>query len=357
MKKIDNMMLAGISLIALALFLFAGVLFYAQRNNVTVLGNPREEVAAKSTVDDSGNTQSSTAASESDSSTQSTAADSQSASDPQPATSSNVPSAADATDWLSYVNAIRASAGIPPVTEDAGLSSAAQAHARYMVANNSSAHSQDPSSPEYSEAGNQAAKDGLLYADTQTSAGYVESVAYWVSGPFHLVPLLNPRLDKMGYADFTDVGSSGTKMAGVLNLGPRGTHGADEDVYPAMFPGDGQSTAVLRQFLFEWPNAEGHCGFKRPVGPPIVLMVGTGNQTPSVGNYSVTENGSAIEVCMMNETNFSGMDSSQQSVGRTILDSLDAVVLIPHSPLKAGSTYEVNIEVSGKSHSWSFSAE
>ena len=60
---------------------------------------------------------------------------------------------------------------------------------------------------------------------------------------------------------------------------------------------------------------------------------------------------------MMNETNFSGMDSSQQSVGRTILDSLDAVVLIPHSPLKAGSTYEVNIEVSGKSHSWSFSAE
>jgi len=42
-------------------------------------------------------------------------------------------------------------------------------------------------------------------------------------------------------------------------------------------------------------------------------------------------------------------------LGRAILDSRDAIVLIPKEPLYPGETYSVSISANGKTTTWSFS--
>ena len=144
-------------------------------------------------------------------------------------------------------------------------------------------------------------------------------------------------------------------MAGVLDVRSGLNQPGDADEYPVMFPTDGTETWVLRHSLYEWPDPTHHCGFTRPSGPPIVLMLGTGEGTPSVGSYSVTSgSGQPLDVCMFHELNFRGSDSAQQSTGRIIMNLRDAVVLIPRNPLAADSSYQVDIQVKGESHSWSF---
>ena len=347
MNKIDNRLIAGILLIAFALMAIVLVLLFMRQGNGSS-GLSSDANSTAKTIAEGSNVNEDSESSEPSTQVKN---DSENGSE---TVSEQSPSSFTTDNWVNYVNSIRASAGIPPITEDSGLSNAANLHAMYVVANNRYSHEEDPSLPKYTVEGDQAARDGLIFATSNTSAGYQESIGFWASGPFHLVPLLNPRLDKMGYSTFVDTGSSNTKMSGILNLGPRATHGANKDVYPAMYPGDGQTTAVLSQRIREWPDATMHCGYSRPVGAPIVLMIGSGNQTPNVGNYSVTQNGSAIDVCMVNETNFSHSDSYEQSVGRVILNSLDAIVLVPRAPMQPDAAYTVNLEVNGVAHNWTF---
>lgn len=350
MKKIDNQMIGGILLIAFALVALAIALLWGQRNGSSAGRDSGRSAntTADTPIADNGSspTSADAGAEEVVEKDENNGASNNSEPEPEPVASLD--------SWLGYVNSVRASAGIPLVVEDSALSNAARLHAAYVVVNDNFSHREDPNLPNYTPEGNQAAQDGLIFATSNTAAGFSDSVGFWASGPFHLVPMLNPRLDKMGYGNFVDAGDPNVKMSGILNLGPRNTHGGNEDVYPVMYPGDGKTTQVLSQTLPEWPDAMGHCGFSRPVGAPIVLMIGTGDQTPNVGNFSVMQNGSAIEVCMFNETNFNGSDDSQRTTGRRILDSLDAVVLIPRSPLQAGATYTVNLEVNGVGHNWSF---
>lgn len=348
LKKIDNQMIAGVLLIAFALILLAGILAIINRNGstATVENVPLNPTETKSSADGA----------------VAKVEDNQQVIPTEPANEVPIQDAVAPSPesvpegWLPYVNSIRTMAGIPRVAEDSGLSNGARLHAIYVVANDNFDHRESPNLPQYTPEGDAAAQNGLIFATSNTSAFYKDSITFWASGPFHLVPMLNPRLDKMGYGSFVDASDSGVRMSGILNLGPRDSHGDDKSVYPVMYPGNGQTTPVLSQTLPEWPDAMGHCGWSRPVGAPIVLMIGTGNQTPNVNSYSVSQNGAPIEVCMFNETNFSGSDGSQQTTGRRILNSLDAVVLIPREPLKAGSTYDVSLTVNGESYNWSFAA-
>jgi len=61
-----------------------------------------------------------------------------------------------------------------------------------------------------------------------------------------------------------------------------------------------------------------------------------------------------LEHCVYDETSYTNPDGSDQSLGRSILDARDAIVLIPREPLTPGSSYTVSITVSGQTYAWSF---
>ena len=57
---------------------------------------------------------------------------------------------------------------------------------------------------------------------------------------------------------------------------------------------------------------------------------------------------------MFSETSYTNPDPVQQSLGRGILASRDAIVLIPRQPLTPGARYTVSLTVDGVPYGWSF---
>ncbi len=261
-------------------------------------------------------------------------------------------------EWLGYLNSFRAMAGVPAVREDSGLTFGAQSHARYMVFHDRPiAHAEDPSFALYSREGHIAGANGLIFATSQLQADHTWATNFFVSGPFHLIPMIDPYLETVGFGSYVqDIGNF--KMAGVLDVRSGLTSPDGSADYPIMFPTDGAETWVLRHSLYEWPDPVpgcAHLGFSRATGSPIVLMLGAGDKVPQVTKYQVRQDGQPIKVCMFNESNYTNPDPIQQSTGRIIMNLRDAVVLIPEDPLAADATYNVSIEVDGETHAWSFS--
>lgn len=261
--------------------------------------------------------------------------------------------------WLDYANSIRAMAGVPAVNQDDSLTAGAQAHARYMVVHDRPiAHAEDKSFALYSQAGHIAATNSLIFSTSQIQADHTWAFNFWTSGTFHLIPLIDPYLKTVGYGGYNqDIGNF--KMAAVMDVqsGLDIPDGSFE--YPVMFPTDGAETWVVRQSLYEWPDPATSClGFERPTGAPIVLMLQadpTISTAPNVSSYKVEKDGVPISnICMFHENSYTSTNSAEQSIGRTILDLRDAIVLIPKEPLAIHSTYEVEIVANGEIHAWSF---
>ena len=118
---------------------------------------------------------------------------------------------------------------------------------------------------------------------------------------------------------------------------------------------DGGQTWVLKHGLPEFPNPLTSCpGYQRPVGPPILLQIGPGDQVPVVTDHSFSQDGQELEHCVFDETSYVNPDN--QDTGRHLLDSRDAVVLMPRKPLEVGKAYTVRIVVNGQTVSWTFTA-
>lgn len=257
--------------------------------------------------------------------------------------------------WLGYINAFRRMGNVPPVTEDEELTFGAQSHARYMVVHDRPiAHGEDPNLDLYSPAGHTAGANGLIFATSQLQADHMWATNFWVSAPFHLVALIDPHLETVGFATYNqDVGNF--KMAGVVDVRSGLKRPDGTQPYPIMFPADGAETWILRHSLYEWPDILLSCpGMSRPSGPPIVLLLGAGEKTPAVSRYEVTENGRPLAVCMVNETNFISPNPAEQTAGRNTLDARDAIVLLPKDPLAIDSEYAVAIETNGELYTWRF---
>jgi hypothetical protein len=162
----------------------------------------------------------------------------------------------------------------PVLQNSPTLSSGSLLHSRYMVLNDTPiAHSQSTSNPLYTPQGNQAAKNGNIFATTQIQADHTWAINFWISAPFHLTPIIDPALETVGYGNFN--APSGTfRMAAVLDV--RSEHGSGSGVtYPVYFPGDGTTTWVVRHSLFEWPDPLASCpGYQRPTGCAHCLAVG-----------------------------------------------------------------------------------
>ncbi|WP_420642309.1 CAP domain-containing protein [Candidatus Leptofilum sp.] len=272
-----------------------------------------------------------------------------------PAAPTNVPG----PDWLRYYNQFRTQSGLPQLTENLAWSAGAAAHSQYMMLNSSTVHAQNPNKAGYSESGNAAGQNGNIAVSSWDGASDLWPIDYWMTAPFHAVPMLNPRLTQTGFGVFRDASNS-FKMTATLDIS---SHRDLGDLpagltYPITFPHDGGELWVLSYTLPEFPNPLTSCsGLQKPVGPPLVLQIGSGDVTPSVSQTSLTSSdGSFITHCAIDETNYFNSNQYQQQQGRNILDKQDAIVLIPARPLTVGETYTASVTVNGETIEWTFTA-
>jgi hypothetical protein len=257
-------------------------------------------------------------------------------------------------EWLVFLNRFREMANLPPVLDWEPYNLGSAHHSRYMVVNDQAiAHKEDPDNYLYDPAGDQAAKNGNLFATSQTDANYVWSINFWASAPFHLVGMLDPNLKKVGYGDFVEAGGD-VAMAGVLDIGSD-PGGNDPTQYPVLFPGPNSATWIVRHSLYEWPDPLASCpNLSRPTGAPIVVFLGDGSLTPRVENKRLAMGDTPLDVCIFDETTYSNPDPYAQKKGREILSHQNAVVIIPNHPLAAEETYTVQLTANGETYTWQF---
>lgn len=258
--------------------------------------------------------------------------------------------------WLGYVNHFREQGGLPPVTEDTNWSLGSEAHSRYMVKTDVISHSQDDSSPWYSQAGLAAAQNGNVAATSWSEALPEWAIDYWISAPFHAVPMLDPQLQAAGFGWYREQ-DGGVVFAANMDI----LRGLDQEfvgvTYPLMFPRDGGVATVRQSVLYEYPDPLTACpGYVKPTGPPIILQVGAGSDIPTIGGSSFRTGETSLDHCTFGETTYVNPDAAAQRSGRRVLDVRDAIVLIPRLPLVPGQTYTANIVVDGQQISWSFTA-
>ena len=271
---------------------------------------------------------------------------------PEPSPSPTI--AALGTDWLQYVNIFRASAGLPPLLENTLWSQDANLHSRYMVYSGDLGHDEQPGSAYTTSAGQIAGQSGNIAAGYLGAAPFQWAFNYWMSAPFHALPILDPQLAATGFAEYRDV-SGAQPVAATLDvargLGPL----PDGIVYPLLYPGPGQETWVLRYSLPEFPEALSTCpGYQQPTGAPIILQLGDGRLTPHVTAVGLSRDGEYLASCHFDETTFTHPNEFRQRSARLILDQRDAIVIIPQQPLLPDATYAVRVDVNGATYTWNF---
>ncbi|MBI1295872.1 hypothetical protein GC175_13035 [bacterium] len=272
-------------------------------------------------------------------------------------TSTAVPTATPpptlAPQWLALVNEYRDMARLPHVSENEIWSHGDWLHARYMVKNDVSQHFEDPNNEWYTPEGDAAARASNLTSSYQVDATDVYAIDSWMQAPFHAVGILDPRLAQVGYGVYREAGG-GRQMAAALDV-IRGISSLPSDIqFPIVWPADG-TTVPLTEHWGENPSPLTSCpGYETPSGLPIILQLGSRQVVPNVTGHAFVQEETPLEHCVFDETNYINPDPAQQDIARRILDSRDAIVLIPRQPLTPGATYTASITVNGSTYIWSF---
>lgn len=255
--------------------------------------------------------------------------------------------------WLGYVNYYRAMAGLAPVLEDPTWSEGGWLHARYIVKTDILGHGEDPGNPWYTPEGAAAAQSSNLSASYDDQSSDESAVDVWMQAPFHAIGILDPALHHVGYGSYREA-DGGLQMGAALDV-IRGLGQIPSSVdFPIQWPGNG-TTVSLTLHWGENPSPLTSCpGYVAPSGLPILLQVGSGGLIPDVTSTSFEQGNTALEHCAFDETSYANPDSSLQSLGRSILATRDAIVLIPRAQLMPGTTYTVSVTVDGQNYVWSF---
>lgn len=107
------------------------------------------------------------------------------------------------SNWLERVNAYRARAGVPPVTESSALNSNCWEHARYMAENNQITHNQDPTKPFASPTGQICAQKGNAWIGWGNMWQPADAVDSWMKSIGHRIWLLYPTTPTFGFGFYT----------------------------------------------------------------------------------------------------------------------------------------------------------
>jgi hypothetical protein len=168
--------------------------------------------------------------------------------------------------------------------------------------------------------------------------------------------MMDPRLATTGFGSYRE-GDGGWQMAATLDVARGRTNTPAPGTYPLPYPRNGGQSWLTRYYGGEFPDPLTPCsGYTVPTGPPLILQLGTGGITPVVTASSLTGNGSPLDFCIYDETNYIHPDPGTQSSGRLILNGRDAIVIMPRNPLIVGWSYTASITVNGQTIAWSFTA-
>jgi hypothetical protein len=262
----------------------------------------------------------------------------------------------DQPGWVLYLNDLRNLGDLPPITENLDWSNGCWDHARYMVKNDTITHYQDPSNPWYTPDGSQAALASNLIISSAFEAPDDYAIQHWLTGPFHGVSILDPRLVSTGYGSYRE--NTGTWQMGACFDVLRGRSEVPAGVqFPIYWPGEASEMPFLEYTGGEYPDPLSPCpGYTTPTGPALYLLLGSGELTPHVTTHSFAREGVALEHCAYDETSYTHPDPNAQYLGRSILGGRDAIILIPRDPLEPGATYTASILADGYTHTWTFTA-
>ncbi len=229
-------------------------------------------------------------------------------------------------------------------------------HARYVVKNDALTHGEDPQNPWYTPEGMSAGQASNLAA---FDAPYVQPawpVDAMMSSPFHAALLLNPLLLSSSYGEYSEA-TGALQLAAVLDVA-RGVRYVTSASYQRQYPTQimGGEAFPLRAMYAPgvYPDPVSGCGYSGVVGAPILLFFDPAQGVPQVSATSLSVGGQSVPHCVYTAGTYTAPDPTQQSLGRDILRSAGAVVLIPRDPLQGGATYTVSATVNGQTITWSF---
>jgi hypothetical protein len=264
------------------------------------------------------------------------------------------PRAASDLTWLDRVNFYRAMAALPPVDEDPVLSGAILQHARYLVLHDEVRHSEDLRDAWATPEGAAAAAASNLAGSTNAFETDSWAVDAWMQAPFHALGILDPALRQVGFGIHRARDGRIQTAAGLDVV--HGRAGAPASLaYPVVWPANG-STVPLAAHTGEYPDPLASCpGYALPAGLPVIVQLGAGGEVPHVTGSWFAVGERTLDHCVFDEGSYRNRDAVQQRLGRAILASRNAIVLIPRTPLTPGTRYRAVVEVNGRLIDWTFS--
>ena len=273
---------------------------------------------------------------------------------PAPAEQRNAP----APHWLAQINAARASAGLLPVVEEPEWSAGSVLHSRYMVKNNYVGHDEETNNAWYTPEGRAAGQNGNAYANYAHDESDPPGIDAWLTTPFHLVNVLDPRLARTGFGAYReatvdpkqDADPDEYWVGATLDVARGLDREREHALYPVFFPGNGQKMPYSRYFGAEHPDPLTSCPDRAFQGAPLLVQLAS---TPNVTSVTLVKDGLRLDRCVFDETSYKHDDAETQALGREVLAGRHAVVIMPREPLTAG-IYRVTLIVDGVTHSWAF---
>jgi uncharacterized protein YkwD len=275
--------------------------------------------------------------------------------------------------WLEVLNEYRARLNLPPVTEDSRLSRGDIAHVKYLMTNYHQVfasgghigalyHQEDETKPGYSVEGLKAAHSSdVIYQsrrNKQTEDQLMEkAVEWWISGPFHRAPLVNPELRQVGFGQYC-AGTGCVSALDSLSDAPLAPLSGRPLATPIEVPPDG-ATVKAPGFGGEWPDPVSPCPGYSNLAPAITLQLGMHVPAKitdaSLTRTSGTNAGTKVVTCSYDSEGYTNPDNFAQTKGREILASFGEVVMMVRDPLQSAATYRVAMTVNGKPYGWTFS--
>lgn len=254
------------------------------------------------------------------------------------------PTATPCPGWLARFNFWRATAGLPPLTENTLWSNGDYLHSLYMVKNQEVAHQEVVGHPYYTAAGDAAARNGNIEVNSYTTFTDEQAIDFWMAAPFHALGMMDPRLTQTGFGAYRE-SRSGWSVGLTLDVlrGNSFTGGT----YPVFWPGNNMTVPLRSYGGGEYPNPLQACpGYSVPTGLPVFIQVGGSVVTTAGAVHSFTGNGVPLAHCVI--------DSSHNPALSSYLASRGGVIVIAKQPLVPGVNYIVALTVNGVPHTWTF---
>ena len=174
-----------------------------------------------------------------------------------------------------------------------------------------------------------------------------------MQAPFHAIGILDPALAHVGFGIHRDSDGRIQTAAGLDVLSGR-TLTRRVAPYQIVWPADG-AWVPLTAHTDEYPSPLTSCtGYQAPAGLPLIVQLGTGGNVPRVTGSWIAVERRELDHCIFDETSYRNRDADQQRLGRAILASRNALVLIPRRPLEPGVMYRAVVEVNDRIVDWTF---